>query len=681
MAQKADDGYAAVRDSLNEVLNKSNDWSKRKSAYLNQFDLYFGENSKAKLCLSMLYSEACKNGDVDCQLNTLQYIIGSSANLDSIRFYANKVEKLIPSKPSAKEVLLFANMRCDILSFKHISPELKLKKITEQFQKYKDMGDKAGLYDKIRVLGIVCSCLKSSIPESDLFVSSVENLKELVDKLPERNNPVWAQAYLLLAITYSDMEMHKQSIAIDKHMLRYISNLEMQYQREGRKYRTLANNYYTVYRRMLCNYEGLSVEERDYYYSKVLELCKKYSYINSAFMAHNGYERVHLYYYLSKGKYDEAGKCVDSLLKSGYNDIPRSKLLQYGIKIYSKTGSNKDHLIELYAEYLNKLKERDEQRLMEKLHESQILYDIGDIKSENMQLVLQKKDLEIVGKRRMIILSGIIIVCLLLFSITVIYLYIDKKRYSIVLQRDKSKLESAQKRLIEAKNRAEKMEKMEAAFLANVSHEIRTPLNAIVGFSRLLLECQDKDDKVEYERIVSENTVYLLRLVDDVLELSRLESGNIQINKELFDMSEYLNTFATIMSKRVKGDKVEIKISTPKPEFLVEADRGRVNQIFTNFTTNAIKYTSEGSINIGFSVEEGGIKLFVKDTGAGIAPEHQERVFKRFDKLDSFVSGAGLGLSITKALVEAMNGKIGFQSGLGKGSLFWVWLPIKEQHL
>jgi len=244
-----------------------------------------------------------------------------------------------------------------------------------------------------------------------------------------------------------------------------------------------------------------------------------------------------------------------------------------------------------------------------------------------------------------------------------------------------------QNRLEEEKEKALQADKLKSTFLANMSHEIRTPLNAIVGFSNLLEEVEDKDERKDYITLINTNSDLLLRIINDILDLSKIESGFITLVSEEFDMVPFFNEFARSLAQRETNPDVELIIDNPYSKCMVYADSNRMAQILTNFTTNAIKYTPEGHIKIGYRCLDNGIRLFVEDTGIGIAKDKQDRIFHRFEKLDDFAQGTGLGLSICKAICDAYNAKvkdgneakIGFESEEGKGSTFWVWIPCNPQ--
>ena len=238
-----------------------------------------------------------------------------------------------------------------------------------------------------------------------------------------------------------------------------------------------------------------------------------------------------------------------------------------------------------------------------------------------------------------------------------------------------TKWEKMAQELKEMKDRAELSDRLKSAFLANMSHEIRTPLNAIVGFSELMVDCDDPDEKAEYWRIIESNNELLLRLINDILDLSKIESGIIERKREKFDLSQLCAELCMMIRPKITNPDVELRQDNPLPECWILLDRNRLKQVWMNFLTNAVKHTRSGYIKTGYSVENGGIRFYVEDTGKGIPKMLQERVFGRFQKLDEFAQGTGLGLAISRAIVEAAGGQVGFSSEPGAGSTFWAWVP------
>lgn len=241
---------------------------------------------------------------------------------------------------------------------------------------------------------------------------------------------------------------------------------------------------------------------------------------------------------------------------------------------------------------------------------------------------------------------------------------------------DISELKMTEKNLIEAKNKAEVSDRLKSAFLANMSHEIRTPLNAIVGFSNLLTEAEDPEERRDYLRVVEENNDLLLTLISDILDLSKIEAGTFDFNYGSVDVNQMCEEVVRSLSLKVQGRPVELRFVGPGGPCFILGDKGRLTQVITNFINNAVKFTAEGSITLSYTVEGDQVRFAVADTGSGIDKEHLANIFERFVKLNSFVQGTGLGLSISKSIVEQMGGRIGVESELGKGACFWFTVPM-----
>ena len=238
-------------------------------------------------------------------------------------------------------------------------------------------------------------------------------------------------------------------------------------------------------------------------------------------------------------------------------------------------------------------------------------------------------------------------------------------------------LMTVQEQLKKERCRAEASGTMKSAFLANMTHEIRTPLNAIVGFSDLLQIIDEPADRQEFIRIIRNNCDMLLRLINDILEAS--DTGQtLAIAPTDVDFSQVFDDICQTLAQRVQEPGVEFLKENPYPTLNTTLDKGRVQQVITNFVTNAVKYTHEGHIKVGYRKQDEGLYIYCEDTGAGIPKDKQASVFERFVKLNDFVQGTGLGLSICKTIAERCNGKIGvFSEGEGKGSTFWLWIPCE----
>ena len=231
--------------------------------------------------------------------------------------------------------------------------------------------------------------------------------------------------------------------------------------------------------------------------------------------------------------------------------------------------------------------------------------------------------------------------------------------------------------LSEAKERAERSDKLKSAFLANISHEIRTPLNAIIGFSNLLTNTDKKEEIAEYQRIIVTNSDLLLRLINDILDLSKIEAGFIDRQLSEFDLSVYFDELYGSVRQAMANPSVELVCDNPYESCLVRMDANRLAQVVLNYATNAIKCTYRGEIRMGYRRQGEGIYFYVSDTGIGIPDKDKSRLYHRFEKLNEFTQGTGLGLAICKVVTESAGGQVGFESEEGVGSTFWSWVPCE----
>lgn len=231
--------------------------------------------------------------------------------------------------------------------------------------------------------------------------------------------------------------------------------------------------------------------------------------------------------------------------------------------------------------------------------------------------------------------------------------------------------------LSDAKERAERSDKLKSAFLANISHEIRTPLNAIIGFSNLLTNTDKKEEIAEYQRIIVTNSDLLLRLINDILDLSKIEAGFMDRKLSEFDLSAYFDELYGSVRQAMANPSVELICDNPYEYCLVRMDANRLAQLVLNYATNAIKCTYRGEIRMGYRRQGEGIYFYVSDTGIGIPDKDKSRLYHRFEKLNEFTQGTGLGLAICKVVTESAGGQVGFESEEGVGSTFWSWVPCE----
>ena len=253
----------------------------------------------------------------------------------------------------------------------------------------------------------------------------------------------------------------------------------------------------------------------------------------------------------------------------------------------------------------------------------------------------------------------------------------DGRKWIVYTAWDITDLKIMERKLRLAKEEAEESNRIKSAFLANMSHGIRTPLNAIVGFSSILATEVSEEERVEYLDIIERNNELLLQLINDILDLSKIEAGTLEYVYANVDINKMVSEIEQATSIRLTNKDVRLVTVTPLPGLLLYTDQRRITQVFNNFISNALKFTAAGSITIGYGMPENSyIRFYVTDTGTGISSENAQGIFNRFVKLDSFKQGTGLGLAISQNIVKELKGEIGVESQLSKGSTFWFTLPF-----
>ena len=259
------------------------------------------------------------------------------------------------------------------------------------------------------------------------------------------------------------------------------------------------------------------------------------------------------------------------------------------------------------------------------------------------------------------------------------YFLLNEEENMVLTVHDITQLKQAEKQLALAKEKAENADLSKSTFLANMRHEISTPLNAITGFAEILASANTEEEKAQYQEIIKMNADLLLQLVNDILDMSKIEAGTLEFVYTKVDINLLLSDLRQLFQMKVNdaGGNIQIIAEPSLPSCSIETDRNRVAQVLSNFTTNAIKFTQEGTISIGYEARDTELYFYVTDTGAGIPADKLPEVFGRFVKLNKDKKGTGLGLSISKTIVNKLEGQIGADSVEGKGSTFWFTIPYR----
>jgi len=489
---------------------------------------------------------------------------------------------------------------------------------------------------------------------SNLMYDEAENIYNTVlERMDKRDAPV-NRKLNLLAQLYNGLP------TVDKRLkyLQRAENLLNECKKKGMTYLDSETPIYHSEFSILGAYAMNYSEEQEFdkalqYIQEGEKLIEKYQ------MESRKIEITQLYmdYYMEKKEYDKAliyiNETEDFLREHNYQRHLYSTL---AAKAHVLKGLNQlNEAIDVHEELLILQDSINQTNFQERYAEMRTLHDVEKLEMEKAQMQLKEKDTQLK-------MAFLMIGCLILLFAVLGLLYTVR-----MAQRSKLAYKLA-------KEKAEEADQMKSAFLANMNHEIRTPLNAIVGFSQVLIDEEDKENKRQFADIIVQNNELLQRLIGDVLDISKIESNSMSLIYNKQDIPSVMHEIYNSISLRITPP-VELILDECEP-IVMDTDRNRLVQIITNLLTNAIKHTDEGYIRFGYKINHSTIKFYVEDTGAGIPEEQQNSIFDRFVQLESGKRGVGLGLAISKGLIDKMGGQIGVTSEYGKGSVFYFEIPI-----
>lgn len=374
------------------------------------------------------------------------------------------------------------------------------------------------------------------------------------------------------------------------------------------------------------------------------------------------------YYYFIKD-YSVALQNINKDLEIDYTQDP----LKLKIEILKASGQ-KDEAIRVYEDLLDFVEKQNTTAFSRQIDQLRTLHDLKDKEIRNREMAYQKKQFV---QQRIQLIASLLFSLVLLSLLFILFLYYDRMRkLKNALQKEKNSLIESGEKLRLAKEEAEEANRMKSSFIANISHEIRTPLNAIVGFSELLEDASD-EERPSYVQIIKDNSELLLNLVSDVLDLSKLESNEFNI---FWSDCLLQLTCQTVLDKirHWVPEKVQLTFTHPDEPITLYTDAQRLQQVLENLLVNAAKFTSQGEINLAFRVDKEAKQVIftVTDTGCGIPPEKQACIFDRFEKVDEFKQGGGLGLPICCAIADRLGGTISLDASYTKGARFIFILPL-----
>ncbi len=680
-------------DSLNHQLVYANTSKDSVKILYDIFDLQSSSVDRYRYGYMLLNTaERAKNLSVQLDiLRQLDITIGNEiksvlqlTRLDSIRQLADK----LPESDEVNDTKLFIDLY-NIMKRAALSDVASRQKhMTSIITKDENKEDAVdNWHEQVADLHTVCVYLGME-GSSNLLA---EYLKKMENKLGEKKNlhrSVWSLFYMMSADLYSDAGCSDKAVKADKALLASLAEIEKEHASAGRKFHSLDRLKYIVFQRILSNYNSLTQDEADTFYKEIQKLA-----LGNPDIATDIKEQslVQAYYAMAKKNYCEA----IPLIKSSLNELSKGSLLKYRNKLKMlieaarATNDNSTLLFALNEHYdLDEmLKKQQRQDLYKGLR---IKYDTNELIAEKTKLEIEKRDSLLATNRQTIIIISIAFAIVLVLSCVLLYYYrrarsLSNNLSSAVgrLEEERDSLNRIQDQLITARDRAEAANKAKDEFLHSMSHEIRTPLNAILGFSRLIVKKMPETimQKMKtFSNQISYNTELLEVLINDILYLSAVEKHTPSPSVEPTSASTLLSLAAQWVAYKVKPG-VYIDCRMPNPDIKLRTDRGYVEEIMMKILSNATKFTDKGSITLECidNTADNTVSFIITDTGCGIVPGYEEKIFDRFVKLNSFKQGTGLGLYICRRLAESLQGRVYVDTGYRKGARFVLTIP-KEIH-
>lgn len=564
---------------------------------------------------------------------------------DSMRYYISLAEPIFLSNKWYEDY--FRMQAWDIFV---MNREEKKDEVLDAVQKYREMAIELNSPEG---LDMIDQALGNFYLSNEMFDDAEQLYNEVLDRMEKRGASV-NRKMKLLSLLYNGLDKPEKRLKYLEMANAYLAEIK----KEGI---TLLDDEVPVHE---TEFSILSAYAANYMETGDME--KAYEYIQKAEKFVSEYRSatseieltfLYLDYYVGKEDYRKAhqyGIEAEKFLRD--HNFQRSLLgiLSLKAKILKGLGQLED-AYDVHEELLILQDSLSRSNFQERFAEMRTKFDVEKLEAEKAQLKLQEKSTRL---QMTLLTVGCVILLIAVFGL--LYMMRIVKR--------------SQKAYKLAKEKAEEADQMKSTFLANMNHEIRTPLNAIVGFSQVLAEEEDPENKKEYVQIIDHNNELLQQLIGDVLDISKIESNLMSLIYSEQDLVQVMKDIYNTILLRVP-ESVELILAS-SPPLTMNIDKNRLGQIMTNFLTNAIKHTKKGFIKFGYEIKPSTVRFYVKDTGEGIPDEQLNTIFDRFIQLENGRKGVGLGLAISKGLVEKMGGKIGVLSTYGKGSEFFFEIPL-----
>ncbi|MCH4156111.1 MAG: HAMP domain-containing histidine kinase [Muribaculaceae bacterium] len=633
----------------------------------------------------ILFNIAKAHGDVPTQLEAIRNL--NTIHSDSIAYFIKYVNSL-PKSNLQREAAAFLKYQYSVRVFVLMDKKSKSDYLIKIINQYKS-GRSADIYTETTKTMELLSAL-SYIPTCDMYSDYIIKLGKLVKLLPADGRSILPNVYFSLAPNFYALHGKElESLKADREYLKFLDSLDNKYRKQGRIYRSFDIYRYTCYRRMIMDTTYLSKKE----IMKIFEKMKQLGNANSEIYndLHSPGSSAYIRYYIATNQPLKAKPYIDNFLSIKHDSDEGLNFMRMVLKYRLQIGlmTHDKDLLKYTLKYIDILETDIRYNVNEKAQELQIIYDVNGLTQQVNKLELDKKQEEVDSSHRNTIISivALLIVTILLFItwrhlIRSRKLALSLKKSQTELTDEKLKIIDTMDKLEKARNDAVMADKMKTLFIQNMDHEIRTPLNAIVGFTQVLTDPEielENDEKNEYATLILKNNDLLLKLVSDVFDIAQMESGNIQTSIEPCSVNDICHEAYDSMQMRTENG-VELLFSPHDTDFTLNTDRQRVLQLLNNYLSNACKFTHDGKIILDYSVDKKSetVTFSVTDTGIGIPAEKAEKIFERFEKVNSFEQGTGLGLHVCRLIAKTLHGEVKLDTSYTGGSRFLFIHPFRQ---
>lgn len=687
---KSQSEIKALSDSLYADLKRADNPADSLVIMGNLFDL-LSRTKGGKLGLKM-FDVANRAGNYTAALDIIRNLSNIYMRNDSmlVALYnrtlryskLNNGDKYDVNLDDLHQTRTFIKLTRNICQAYYSTPEERRDMLVE-FMQNATVNPPSSLYDRIVLHHAICMLL-SQMGANDILSEKLDELGELINQLPSNAIAIRNAYTVHAAIAYSDNNEFEKSMQADLKTLDGIDHLEKKYREQGRIYKNFDANRYIIYTRFLSNFPMLSPQEIDNYYKMAMELVEKDP---ASATTNKVYPGPQIYYNIANKNYGKALEYIKSCIDDPNNSKIRRRLLKLAITSAEAIG-DKETQLNSSKEYIKLLESTINQRLDEKYRELQVISDSSELNSSYNKLQLEKQNAESHGLRLMIIIA-LVAACILLIMVIVL-LRLNRKNKNLLETLDKSNhtlleksrhLEKSREQLVEARDMAQKANNLKTDFIKNMSYEVNAPLKAINEYCKLIVDCADASNRKYLERftsLVELNSDLLTTIVNDVLHISEIDSDSVPIQRQSTDLRNLCELVIEGVGNRL-APGVTLRFDETSPDINLFTDPQHLHQILLNLLINATKFTKEGSITLGYTLDPATSEIVfsVTDTGIGINPDKKDIIFERFVKLDKTTQGAGLGLAISRMLARLMDGDLVLDTSYNGGARFLLILPKK----